>query len=146
MRVAEDVAEMLLVELGRGVDRPGEVGASSAIASGTTGLRTAGTWFEAKPREFGGGAGPGPDGAVPPAAVAPVAVDDHAAREHEATAEVPVVQRAQQGCRPEVVRIDVVTDVGEVDAEPDHRGLVTDRLHVGHRVAYARPVAQVDPR
>ena len=61
------------------------------------------------------------------ARVAALAVDDHARGEHEAPAEAARAASARSSCAVrEVVVADVVGDVAEVDAEPDHRRLVAD--------------------
>ena len=62
------------------------------------------------------------------AEVAALAVDDHAAGEDERAAEVDAGQRGEQARGAEVVGGDVVADLGEVEAEPDHRRLVADRV------------------
>src|SRR5437764_11924043 len=55
--------------------------------------------------------------------VAPIlalAVYDHAAGERHPPTKLHAVQRAQQGCGPEVVVVHVLGDVVEVDAQSDH--------------------------
>ena len=75
-------------------------------------------------RRGAGRARPSPCSRAP---VATLAVDDHAARQHEAAGEAarrsaPAAPRCRGRCGPRS------GDVVEVDAEPDHRGLVADRV------------------
>ena len=121
---------MLLVELGRGVD---------AARLGRRVLADRGAARAAAPQRGQGGskrpasrsAGARGAGRTSPwrrAQVAALAVDDHAAGEDQRAAEVGARQRREQPRGAEVVGGDVVGDLGEVEAEADHRRLVADRV------------------
>ena len=74
--------------------------------------------------------GAGRDVAVDRASVATLAVHDHRARQHQPPHPGPA-HRGQQHRGAEVVGRRVRRQVVEVDPEPDHRGLVADRVHTG---------------
>src|SRR5438552_4880942 len=80
--------------------------------------------------------------------VAPIsafAVYDHAAGERHPPTKLNAVERAQEGCRPEVVVVYVVGDVVEVDAQSDHCGLVRDGVDARNRRLDRRGVGDVAP-
>ena len=135
---------MLLVELGGGVDvaRVGGRGLGDRARLEGAPADRAGR-LEAAGVEVGGRARRGGLGAVLGARVAALAVDDHARGEHEPAVEAAGVQRAQQLGRAEVVVGHVLGDVGEVDAEPDHRRLVADGVDAGDGAGGRGGVAEV---
>ncbi len=85
----------------------------------------------------------GRDHAVLGARVAALAVDDHARGEHEPAGEAARGERAQQLRGGEVVVGDVLGQVAEVDAEPDHRRLVAHVVDAVDRARRDLRVAQV---
>ena len=77
------------------------------------------------------------------ARVAALPVDDHARGQHQPAREAGGGERAQQLRGGEIVVADVVGQVAEVDAEPDHRRLMADSARAAHGRGRHRGIAQV---
>ncbi len=136
--------QVLLVQLRRRVDVAGiQRGVLSHRARGERRSAVRAGRLEAAGLQVVERAGTGPHVAVLGARVAPLAVDDHAACEHEAPADAGGGELAQQDRGAQVVVADVVDDVAEVDAEPDHRRLVADVIDAGQATSDDRGVAHV---
>ena len=86
--------------------------------------------------------GQGPHPAMRSAVVGALAVHDHRGGEDQPPDAVPA-HRLEQHRGAGDVDVRVHGQVGQVDAEPDHGGLVAHRVHPGQRLVHRRRVAHV---
>jgi len=128
----EKRAKVFLVKLGCGVDVPRVhrciLTDQTRLKALVTGLAAG---FELSRQQVFTSAGLWTYGAVNATFVTSFSVNNHAAREYKRPAEASVGKCGQKPGGTKAVGFDVILGVPEVDAEPDHRGLMADRPDTG---------------